>query len=208
MNENEKLQEDLLKAAHKLYMGVGIKSVSMDDIAREMGVSKKTIYQVVENKEQLIDMVMQQDACEDRKVLTRNRSDSKDAIDEFLRNSRFFIRQMRQISPTTFRDLQKYYPAIWKEQMETHHAEFRQSIADNMERGLEEGLYREDIDSEIIATLYSGMMMMVIDRIQFPAQDRLISDIISQLTRYHFRGITNQFGQERLDSYLKQEALE
>ena len=208
MNENEKLRQDLLKAAHNLYMRVGIKSVSMDDIAREMGVSKKTIYQVVDNKEQLIDMVMQQDACEDREVLARNRSDSKDAIDEFLRNSRFFIRQMRQISPTTFRDLQKYYPSIWKEQMETHHAEFQQSIADNLDRGMEEGLYRDDIESDIVSTLYSGMIKMVIDRAHFPAQDRLISDIISQLTRYHFHGITNQFGRERLESYLKQEALE
>ncbi|MEM1357182.1 MAG: hypothetical protein AAGF89_03240 [Bacteroidota bacterium] len=153
-------------------------------------------------------MVMEEDACKDVEVIKENHEQSKDAIDEFLRNSRYFIRQMREISPATLRDLQKYYPDIWKEQLQAHHAEFTQSIADNLERGMEEGLYRDDLDSEIIANLYTGMMTMIIDTSVFPAQERTLSQIISQHSKYHFNGIVNQFGRDRLEEYLRQEALE
>jgi len=137
-----------------------------------------------------------------------NNDRSKDAIDEFLNNSRYFIREMREISPAALHDLQKYYPAIWKGMMQTHHEEFRSRLSENIERGMEEGLYRDNLESNVIATLYSGMMMTVIDRQVFPAYDRPLSDIVRQMTEYHFHGIVNQFGRERLEKYLNEEALE
>lgn len=208
MNETAEIKNKLIQTADEMFMRLGIKSVSMDDIARELGVSKKTVYQFVENKRELVNLVMEEDACKDIAVIKENHEQSKDAIDEFLCNSRYFIRQMREISPATLRDLQKYYPDIWKEQLQAHHAEFTKSIAANLERGMEEGLYRDDLDSEIIANLYTGMMMMIIDTSVFPAQERTLSQIISQHSKYHFNGIVNQFGRDRLEEYLRQEALE
>lgn len=208
MNENETIKEKLLDTARDMYMRLGIKSISMDDIAREMGVSKKTIYSVVETKRALVQMVIEDDACRDIEVLTSNHLAARDAIDEFLRNSRYFIRQMRKISPATMRDLQKYYPGVWKEQVEAHHDEFRHSVAANLERGMEEGLYRGDLDSDTIAQFYVASMMSIIDRTVFPATDRPLIDIISEHARYHFHGITNQFGRERLELYLREEGLD
>lgn len=191
-----------------MFMRLGIKSVSMDDIAREMGVSKKTIYVEVANKEELIKLVMEDEYQEDVQVLTANREEAIDAIDEFLRNSRYFIRQMRSMSPATLHDLKKYYPVLWKGVVQNHHLEFGRRLIANLERGLEEGLYRDDLDSMVIARFYGAMMMSVIDTRLFPAQERRLSDIISQLSRYHFHGIVNQFGRDRLDKYLNKEALE
>lgn len=208
VNENETLENKLVQTANDMFMRIGIKSVSMDDIAREMGVSKKTIYTIVDNKHALVEMVVEKDACQDIEVITANHLAARDAIDEFLRNSRYFIRQMREISPTTMRDLQKYYPNVWKEQVEAHHEEFRHSIAANLERGMEEGLYRDDLDSDIIARFYVGSMMSIIDRTIFPATDRPLIDIISEHARYHFHAITNQFGRERLEQYLREEGLD
>lgn len=208
MNETITTKQQLARTARDMFKRLGIKSVSMDDIAREMGVSKKTIYGEVANKEELIQLVMEEGNREDIEQLTENREQSLDAIDEFLRNSRFFIRQMRSISPATLRDLQKYYPAIWKNVVQNHHQEFSKSLVVNLERGLEEGIYRDDLDSGIIARLYGSMMMSVVDTSIFPAQERPLSEIISQLSRYHFHGIVNQFGRDRLDKYLNKEALE
>jgi AcrR family transcriptional regulator len=207
---NEKLttRQQLIRTSHDMFMRLGIKSVSMDDIAREMGVSKKTIYVEVSNKEELIKLVMEDDYQEDMCTLARNREEAVDAMDEFLRNSRYFIRQMRAMSPATLRDLKKYYPVIWKELFQNHHLEFNQSLTANLERGLEEGIYRDDLDPLVIARFYSSMMMSVIDTKIFPAQERPISYIVSQLSRYHFHGIANQVGRELLDKYLNQEALE
>ncbi|MEM9929549.1 MAG: hypothetical protein AAF840_07010, partial [Bacteroidota bacterium] len=112
------------------------------------------------------------------------------------------------ISPATLRDLQKYYPHIWKGQMEAHHEEFRQSMVDNIERGMEEGLYRADLDAEIIATFYTGMMMLVVDTSIFPAHDRPLLTIVKQHGQYHLSGIVNQFGRERMELYLREESLD
>jgi AcrR family transcriptional regulator len=179
----------------------------MDDIARELGISKKTLYQNVANKEELISRVLEQDTCEDLAILSRNRNEAADAIDEFLRNSRYFIRQMRQISPTAMHDLQKYYPELFREQIKAHHHEFKRHIADNLERGMEEGLYRADLDAEVISTCYIAIMLMIVDRTAFPAQERPLSEIIRHHSTYHLNGIVNQFGRDRLDDYLKQEDL-
>jgi AcrR family transcriptional regulator len=197
----------LIRAAGELFMRIGIRSVSMDDIARELGISKKTLYQLVANKEDLVSQVLEQDTCEDLMVLQKNRNESTDAIDEYLRNSRYFIRQMRQINPTAMHDLQKYYPGLFTKQIKAHHHEFKQGMIDNLERGMEEGLYRADLDADIIATCYIAMMMMIIDRTVFPAQDRPLTEIIRHHATYHLNGIVNQFGRDRLDLYLKQEDL-
>lgn len=188
-------------------MRIGIRSVSMDDIARELGVSKKTLYQMVANKHELVNLVLEDDTCNDIAVLKENRLNSADAIDEFLRNSRYFIRQMRQVSPTALHDLRKYYPELFHGQIKNHQSEFQRSVSVNLERGMEEGLYRDDIDVDVIASLYVGMTMMVIDRGEFPAHDRPLSDIMRQHSTYHFNGIVNRFGRERLEHYLKQEDL-
>ena len=202
-----KEKQKLIEKAGELFMRIGIRSVSMDDIARELGISKKTLYQTVENKEELVQLVLEEDTRQDLCIMVGNRHEATDAIDEFLRNSRYFIREMRKVSPTAMHDLRKYYPDIWHTQVKAHQDEFHKGVAANLERGMEEGLYRDDIDAEVIANLYVGMTVMVIDRGVFPAQDRPLSEILRQHSTYHFNGIVNQFGRDRLDHYLKQEDL-
>ncbi|MEL7162402.1 MAG: hypothetical protein AAFN92_16710, partial [Bacteroidota bacterium] len=95
-----------------------------------------------------------------------------------------------------------------KKQVEKHHADFRQTVVENLDRGMEEGLYRNDLDPEIVADFYTGMMFMIIDTTVFPAQDRNLSDILRQHSEYHFNGVANQFGRDRLEKYLRQESLD
>ena len=179
----------------------------MDDIARELGISKKTLYQLVDNKHDLVRLVLEADTRRDIQTLRDNLHQSADAIDEFVRNSRHFIREMRKVSPTAMHDLRKYYPELFHTQIKAHQAEFYRCVTANLERGMEEGLYRDDIDAPVIANLYVGMTMMMIDTEVFPAQERPLSDILHQHSTYHFNGIVNQFGRDRLDHYLKQEDL-
>ncbi|THH39896.1 TetR/AcrR family transcriptional regulator [Neolewinella litorea] len=207
MNTTSKEHLKLVGAARDLFMRIGIRSVSMDDIARELGISKKTLYQTVPNKEELVQLVLRVEIEEDVRMLERNRVESTDAIEELLRNSRYFVRQMRKVSPTTMHDLRKYYPEIFHNQVEAHQHHFLHQVEENLRRGKAEGLYREDIDPEVIANLYVGMTMMVVDRGIFPAQDRPLSDILWQHSTYHFFGIVNQAGRDRLNDYLQEEEL-
>ena len=107
MNELEKEKQALAETTVGMFKRLGIKSVSMDDVAREMGVSKKTLYQLVSNKEELVGMVMEEDFKKDVRIFAEHHNAAGDAIDEFLRNSRYFIREMREICPATLHDLQK-----------------------------------------------------------------------------------------------------
>ena len=207
VNELQTIREQLIRSATELYMRLGIRSVSMDDIAREMGVSKKTIYTVVDNKEQLVSLVMREDTCKDAAVMEENKRKSRDAIDELLMNSRYHIREMRDVAPATINDLQKYYPQIWSQEVRQHQEHFEAGIRENLERGMEEGLYRNDIDSAVIAKFFVGSVVMMIDTQVFPAKERPLSEIIRQHFLYHFNGIVNQFGRDRMEEYLKQEGL-
>ena len=202
MNTYSKEQISLINAANELFMRIGIRSVSMDDIARELGISKKTLYQTVTNKEGLVQLVLEHGIKRDVQVLDRNRVESTDAIDELLRNGRHFVEQMRRVSPTTMHDLRKYYPEIFRRKVEAHQDHFLERVTQNLERGKAEGLYRASIDAAVIANLYVGMTMIVVDRGVFPARDRTLSEILWQHSTYHFNGIVNDAGRERLTTYL------
>ncbi|WP_198661696.1 TetR/AcrR family transcriptional regulator [Lewinella sp. IMCC34183] len=194
--------KELILAARDLFMRIGLRSVSMDDIARELGISKKTLYQTVQNKEELIDLVLQLIVDEDRLILQEHQRQASDAIEEMLLNSRHFIHQMRQVSPTTLHDLRKYYPELFRGRVAAHQQEFMASLQRNLERGIREGVYRPEIDPVVVANLYVGMTMLVVDRGIFPARERPLSEILMQHNTYHFNGIANQAGRDRLRAHL------
>lgn len=188
-------------------MRYGFKSVSMDDIALDMGVSKKTLYQLVASKEALIEDIMavirQRDTC----VLEQSAREALDAIDEFLRNSRHFVQEMRKVSPITLYDLKKYYNKIWQLQMQAHLNDFVGCIGQNITRGVAEGLYRADLHPSIIARLYGATVMALIDTELFPAKETPIDHIITQHAIYHLNGIISDKGRLQLQNYLQKEEL-
>lgn len=198
----------LIQTAEALFMRYGLKSVSMDDIARSMGVSKKTLYQLIENKEALITEVMIANREKDMQMIMEAVNASSDAIDEFLRISRNFIREMREVSPTTLYDLKKYYGSIWEEQMEGHIDTFILCIGTNLYRGVEEGLYRDDMLPDVIARIYAQTVLAITDTSIFPAKDLPLDQIIRQHALYHLNGVVNEQGKKQLAALLAKEQLD
>ncbi len=196
-----------MEVAEHLFMRYGLKSVSMDDIAVKMGVSKKTLYQLVASKEVLIEEIMSVIRTRDNCVLQQSAQESADAIDEFLRNSRHFIQEMRNVSPITLYDLKKYYGFIWQSQLQAHLNDFTGCIGQNISRGMQEGLYRTDLIPSIIARLYSSTVMAVTDTELFPAREVPIAHIITHHAIYHLNGIVSDKGREQLQHYLQIETL-
>lgn len=201
------VRNQILEEADALYTRYGLKSVSMDDVARKVGISKKTLYQHFAKKEDLIKVVMQCNYEQDLEHFATSLSESTDAIDEFLRNSRYFVREMRQISPTLFYDMQKYYGNIWLEQTQAHMSHFEKSIQDNIERGMEEGLYREDLIPSVITRIYQSTVLALMDTSLFPAHEISLDRIIQQQSLYHLYGIVTPAGRNRLLEHLDREQL-
>ena len=198
-----KLKDNLVSTAFELFLKYGIKSVSMDDISRKLGISKKTIYSVVNTKEELIDDVLsthlEKDECDIQSILNQ----SRDAIDEMVNVTKHVAIFLKQMTPSLIYDLKKYYPVFWSKIESTHFTFIERTIYANLQRGQKEGLYRQDFDPMIISKLYVLKSTSIADQDKFPAEafDRLT--LFKEMVRYHLRGIVSEKGATLFDQQHK-----
>lgn len=146
--------EKILRESARLFAKYGIRSLSMDDICRELGMSKKTLYQHVDNKSDLIARILQYNFDEHAKNVQSLLAGEHNAIDVLLSVSRKVCLDMQNFLPSTIFDLQKYYPEIYKKNYDAKMIAIFTDIKANIIKGIAEGLYRSDMDVELVAHLY------------------------------------------------------
>jgi len=189
-------EQEILNKSEALFMKYGIKSITMDDLARQLGISKKTIYQYFENKKDLVNKVMvahMEREMEDTGVIVQN---ADNAIDEMLKIARYVIAQLRKLSPTALYDIKKYYRKEWALFEQFNATYIFQCILTNLERGQKEGLYRTDLNKDIIAKLYVGKTNIVVDEDLFPLAEYKRDELYNEFIHYHIRGIASPKGLE------------
>ncbi len=202
------MKEEILAKAEQLFKKYGIKSVTMDDLARELGISKKTLYQHVPNKAALIQTILENYTCTEKEALKAIRDHARDAIEEMLHIAAFIVDMLRGMSDTALYDLQKYYRQSWEMVQKLHREHVYEVIRNNLQRGQREGLYRTDIDPAIIARLYVGKSFVVVDDGFFPAGEFRMADVVRQHILYHLRGVASEAGLRRLELYLVSQTTE
>lgn len=196
------VKEKILDGAESLFMRYGIKSVTMDDISRELGISKKTLYQHVSNKADLITQIFGCRFEDEKEEVAQIHREATDAIDEILRIAKKVIRDLRNMSPAALYDLKKYYVAEWQA-FEAHHQQFiYQQLRRNIETGQEQGLYRSDINPDIIAKLYVAKTSLVADEDLFPLSDYNLEELFRQYMKYHIYGIASAKGLRVLETHM------
>ncbi|NBC07819.1 MAG: TetR family transcriptional regulator [Bacteroidetes bacterium] len=195
-------QDRILKKSFELFMRYGIRSVTMDDIARELGISKKTLYQTVDNKADLIGKLMQRHMQEEKEAMEAIRLRATDAIDEMLQIGSFVIERVSEITPGTIYDLQKYYQSLWRRMKKEMQEHVYGIIIDNLQRGIEQGLYRKELEPEIVALLYVGKSLLVTDEETVEACSGNMEKVHRELIRYHAYGITSASGRQLLEKHL------
>lgn len=182
-------------------MRYGCKSVTMDDIARHLAVSKKTIYQFFKDKDEVVStFAWNQFDCE-KDCMKGIMVTAKDAVDEIMLISRHMRETFSKINPSLLYDMQKYHAKAWEA-----YADYKQSfvaghIRRNLQRGVDEGLYREEIDVEILARLRLEMIQMAFDPRIFPPSNFGLLDIQMQTMELFVRGIATQKGLDLLHYY-------
>lgn len=196
---------ELLEKTAQLFMRFGIKSMTMDDIARQLGVSKKTLYLYVNDKNDLVEKVMQS-IVEHEKALANTLCNTyPNAIDMLFELSKDISQKFGQIHPSINYDLQKYHPEAWMI-FEDFRTKFVAScIEDNIRRGIEQGLYRDNMDPYVIAKLYSYKMDLCTDSESFPPDRYNFKQIHLEMMRYHIRGIASEKGLNYLMEKVKKE---
>jgi TetR/AcrR family transcriptional regulator, cholesterol catabolism regulator len=192
-------QEDAILAKSKeLFFRLGVKSVTMDDLAREMGVSKKTIYQYVSNKSELVEKVMKKHVEEEKDSMCQLISNSGNAIDQTLSIIKNVLAHMKNIHPSSIYDIQKYYPKTWKVFLEFKNDFILKTIEQNLQKGVDEGLYRKDLNTNVIARLYINTIEYIVNPAFFPSIQYNFSVIYLEYIRYHIRGVVSEKGREYL----------
>ena len=192
------LKQQILFKTLEMFMRYGIKSITMDDISRKLGISKKTLYRFVDNKGDLINKIFEIEMANEKETVTKITTESKDAIDEILGIAKYVTQQLREYSPTIMYDLQKYYRESWQK-IEAYHTEYVYGVLKaNLERGIKEGLYRNDLNPDIVAKLYVGKTLIVVDEEVFPLKEYNREKLYKEYITYHIHGVASPKGLEVL----------
>ncbi|NQV52360.1 MAG: TetR/AcrR family transcriptional regulator [Flavobacteriales bacterium] len=199
---------ELLGKTAQLFMRNGIKSMTMDDIARQLGVSKKTLYLYVSDKNDLVIKVMQQIVEHEMLLANQMCQTFENAIDMLFELSKDVSQKFGQVHPSINYDMQKYHPEAWVVFEEFRTVFIADCIQQNIEKGIEQGLYRENLDPYIISRMYSAKMDMCTDGEVFPPDRYNFKTIHMELMRYHIRGIASEAGLKYLKAKVKQENIE
>ena len=199
--------EELLQKISKLYFQFGIRSVTMDDLARELGVSKKTLYVHFKDKDDIVDKVMMYQLQNHRCDMEFLEIKNKNAIDQLLCVSKFLIHHVQKIHPSINYDLMKYYPKIWQKVIVYKNETIYNRIKTNIVRGIEEGMYRDDFNVEVIAKLYVLRLDMAIDDEWLVKKKLTLNEIFNNIFIYHIRGIASKKGLAYLEKAIKENRL-
>ncbi len=184
----------IVEESKKLFCKYGFKSVSMDDVARELGVSKKTLYQFVSNKADLIQKTFELDVFQLKSWVDEIISSDTNAIDELMVISQHISKDFDRFNPSAAFDLQKYYPVLFKNHMEEKQQFVQHHIKANIERGIEQGLFRADLDIDLEAGLYIQKMTAMHNNDLDFLKNLTFEKIFEVMIENHIRGIANPDG--------------
>ncbi len=192
--------ENLLKKVNDLYSRYGIRSVTMDDISRELGISKKTLYQHVKDKEDLVDKVMMYEFSSKRNF-TEEKS-SRNAIEDIFFLNNMINKIIKETNPSKMYDLRKYYPTIFEKIAKLKRKKTMNMMIQNFRKGKSEGLYRKNFDEEILAKMYVLRMDRVSHEDVVSISEFTSAKFIYEVFIYHIRGIASKKGIEFLENNL------
>ena len=198
----------ILKKSSEMFMTYGIKSVTMDDISRANGISKKTLYRYVDNKADLLNKVLVLQNEEEKLALIECKEQANNAIEEMILISRYVNKLLQSINPSAVYDLQKYYIEHWNLMRSLHEKYIFNLIKENLKIGIQENLYRDDMNIDIVAKLYGGTSHLILDTNLFPINQYKRSDLHREMVRYHLHSIVSEKGHDVLEEYYKNQKME
>jgi AcrR family transcriptional regulator len=192
----------ILGKARELFFTYGLKSVSMDDLAKVAGVSKKTIYQFFSDKNALVGQTVEDLVRCHHKLFKACRAESKDAVEEVLKQSGGPFGTWTSVSPGFFYELQKFFPATWTLLEQHRDKVLLPGIVRNLKWGISEGLYRQDIDPVFMGEVRMSQFSAALQPRGFTDRRVTASQLMEGFTNFYLHGITTDKGKTLLNKYL------
>ncbi len=199
-------RQRILKAAEELFFKYGIKSITMDDIAKHLAMSKKTIYLFFADKNEVVDTLLKESLKKDKTELSDITKNSANVIEEVFNLMKHMSAMFGKVNPNIFYDLQKYHPNAWKQFLNFKEDCMEVMVEGAIKRGIKEGLVREDINSKVLSILRIEEIVMGMNPEIFPPEKFKLVDVQLAMLDHFLHGICTIKGHKMINKYkgLKQ----
>ena len=196
------LKEKILKKAEELFLTFGFKSVTMDDIANKMGISKKTIYAHFNNKTQLVKETTLKVFEKISHGIDCICSLNKNPIEEIYEIKKLVLEQLKGEKTSPQYQLSKYYPEIHNSLKKKQFDIMQDCVIENITKGVSQGLYRPDLNIEFVSRIYFLGMTGIKDEELFPSENFKNQELMENYLEYHLRGIVTEKGLTKLNQII------
>ena len=185
---------DILTQVRRLYQRYGIKSVTMDDIATQLNISKKTIYEYFTDKEDLVKHVLMFEHENGASKLDAIEKHNYNAIEELFEVYKMINAMFKEYNSSMEYDVRKYYPDLFMKIKDIRRKRMYESSYNNMNKGKGEGLYRKELNSKIIAKLHVFRTENLLDNDMFTMEELTSFKMFHEVFVYHLHGILSHEG--------------
>jgi AcrR family transcriptional regulator len=190
--------------AHELFMQYGLRSVSMDDIASSLGISKKTIYLYYADKDELVDAVVESEFKKNESICEYDRIHSKNAIDEIFLAMDKVVEMFGTMNPSLLFDMHKYYPNAFQK-FHTYKNDYLYNvIRDNIARGIKEELYRPELNIDIIARFRVESVMIPFNPEFYTRMKYNLAEIEEEFIIHFLFGMASPKGYKMIVKYQQE----
>ncbi len=193
---------DIIHQVAHLYRTYGIKSITMDEVSRQLGISKKTLYEHFTDKTDLVKSVIHQITTEKEEQFCNTQKQAQNALEELLSIFGFYLKMLKEGNPSFEFDLKKYYPEIYTELVNTRRQRMKQASLENLRKGKKEGLFRKEIDEDIIVRLQLLRMENLSGTDLFTHEELYSKHFVEEMFFYHLYGILSEKGVTYLKAHL------
>ena len=184
-------------------MKFGVRSVSMDDIARHLSMSKKTLYQFFKDKNEIVMLATKAHMEIEKQEYTTVFESAENAIEGLVGVNKCIRRDFKKINPSLLFDLQKYHYDAWHQWLEFKNVFIRESVSSNLKQGIKEGYFRKEIDPDLLARVRVEQVQMAFDEKIFPRDKYSLRDVQLMLFDHFVYGILTEKGRELYEVYIR-----
>ncbi|MBP6533100.1 MAG: TetR/AcrR family transcriptional regulator [Bacteroidia bacterium] len=194
-------EDRILNGARELFFKQGIRTITMDDIAEHLAISKKTIYTHYKDKHLIVKSMFHILIEQENERMHQIRKVSENPIDEIMRLLEHLGSFISQFNPAVFYDLQKFYPLVWAEFRVFREKEVMSFVEENLRKGIKLELYRKEIKVKIIARLRIEMINLGFDTDVFPINQYNHAEVQVALLDHFLHGIVTLKGNKMISKY-------
>jgi TetR/AcrR family transcriptional regulator, cholesterol catabolism regulator len=194
-------EDKILKGVEELFFRFGIRSVTMDDIAKHLGMSKKTIYQCYTDKDAMVHALIQDHIKQDEVMFLESHEKAANVVDEVFSMLKNMTEIFSKVNPLMFYELQKYYPQSWDLFKDFKENFIQRMVAESMEKGKKDGLVRNDVNIKIHARLRLEEVEMAFNPSVYPPDKFSILEVQLALAEHFLYGICTLKGHKLINKY-------